>query len=315
MPPTGAGNPVGPGARTVIQPRPRTGGQTKPGRREPRRAAAVAGWAALAAMAVAQVVCSRAGHLEIFVTLIVVALAVASVSFTAVVWGWPRAVSAAAAGFALGMAAEWAGTRTGFPFGAYRYTGLLRPAAGTVPLVVPLAWAAMGLPGYAVGATLARSAAGRIAAGAVALTAWDLFLDPQMIRSGFWRWAHPGPYQGVPLSNFAAWLLVSAVLMTVFDVLLRTVPGPAVPDLAGPGHGAGPREPRQITKTCPGLLATYSVMAVMETVGFAAIFHHGRAIAVAGALGMGIPATLAWASPTRREGPPDPEPDGRTAAP
>ena len=238
MPPTGAGNPVGPGARTAIQPRPRTGGQTKPGRREPRRAAAVAGWAALAAMAVAQVVSSRAGHLEIFVTLIVVALAVASVSFTAVVWGWPRAGSAAAAAFALGMAAEWAGTRTGFPFGAYRYTGLLRPAAGTVPLVVPLAWAAMGLPGYAVGATLARSAAGRIAAGAVALTAWDLFLDPQMIRSGFWRWAHPGPYQGVPLSNFAGWLLVSAVLMAVFDVLLRTVPGPAVPDLARPGPGS-----------------------------------------------------------------------------
>ena len=75
--------------------------------------------------------------------------------------------------------------------------------------MVPLAWAAMGLPGYAVGATVARSRAGRIAVGAVALTAWDLFLDPQMIRNGFWRWAHPGPYQGVPLSNFAGWLLVS----------------------------------------------------------------------------------------------------------
>ena len=262
-------------------------------------------------MAVAQVVSSRSGHLEIFVTLIVVALAVASVSFTAAVWGWPRAISAAAAAFALGMAAEWAGTRTGFPFGAYRYTGLLRPAAGTVPLVVPLAWAGMGLPGYAVGATLARSRAGRIAAGAVALTAWDLFLDPQMIGNGFWRWAHPGPYHGVPLSNFAGWLLVSGAVMAVFDVLLGTVPRPSRP-LAGPGQGPGPREPRQITKTGPGLLATYSVMAVMETVGFAAIFHHGRAIAVAGGLGMGIPAALAWA---RREAPPDPEPDGRTAAP
>ena len=146
----------------------------------------------------------------------------ASVSFTAIGWGWPRALGAAAAAFALGLAAEWAGTRTGFPFGAYRYTGLLRPAAATVPLVVPLAWAAMGLPGYAVGATVARTRAGRIAVGAVALTAWDLFLDPQMIRNGFWRWAHPGPYQGVPLSNFAGWLLVSAALMAVFDGLLRS---------------------------------------------------------------------------------------------
>ena len=188
-------------------------------------------------MAVAQVVSSRAGHLEIFVTLIVVMLAAASVSFAAVLWGWPRAIGAAVAAFTLGMAAEWAGTRTGFPFGPYRYTGLLRPSAGTVPLVVPLAWAAMGLPGYAVGAALARSFAGRIAAGAVALTAWDLFLDPQMIRNGFWRWAHPGPYQGVPSSNFAGWLLVSAVLMAVFDVLLRTVPRSAWPGPRRPGPG------------------------------------------------------------------------------
>ena len=45
--------------------------------------------------------------------------------------------------------------------------------------MVPLAWAAMGLPSYAVGATLARTRASRIAVGAVALTAWDLFLDPR----------------------------------------------------------------------------------------------------------------------------------------
>ncbi len=267
--------------------------------------AAVAGWTALAAMAVAQVVSSRAGHLEIFVTLIVVLLAVASVSFTAVGWGWPRAAAAASAAFALGLAAEWAGTRTGFPFGAYRYTGLLRPAAGTVPLVVPLAWAAMGLPGYAAGAALARSRAGRIAAGAAALTAWDLFLDPQMISNGFWRWAHPGPYQGVPLSNFAGWLLVSAVLMAVFDGLLgasqqgasqhRAAVRPPAPHPSGPDRGARPPQPRQITDNHPGLLAAYTVMAVMEAVGFAVIFPHGRAVALAGALGMGIPAALAWA--------------------
>jgi uncharacterized membrane protein len=237
---------------------------------------------ALAAMAAAQVASARAGHLELFVSLIVLLLAVASVSFTAIGSGWPRALGAAAAAFALGLTAEWAGTRTGFPFGAYRYTGLLRPAAGTVPLVVPLAWAAMGLPAWAVGATVARSRAGRIAAGAVALTAWDLFLDPQMIRNGFWRWGHPGPYQGVPLSNFAGWLLVSAALMAVFDGVLRS-------------------RSSQLTPRHPGLLTTYTVMGVMETVGFAVIFHRGREVALAGALGMGIPAALAWARRARSQ--------------
>ncbi len=242
----------------------------------PHRGRARAGWVALAAMAVAQVASSKAGHLVFFVWLIVALLAAASVAFTAVRAGWRRAAAAAAAAFLLGLAAEWAGTRTGFPFGAYRYTGLLRPSIGTVPLTVPLAWSGMGLAGYAAGCAITRGRAGRIAAGAAALTAWDLFLDPQMLRNGFWQWAHPGPYQGVPLSNFAGWLLVSAILMAVLDGLLAPR-RPAVPSLY------------------PGLLAAYTVMAVMETVGFAAVFPHGRAIALAGALGMGIPAAAAWA--------------------
>src|ERR1039458_230132 len=139
--------------------------------------------------------------------------------------------------------------------------------------MVPLAWAAMGLPGYAVGATLARSRAGRIVTGAAALTAWDLFLDPQMIRNGFWQWAHTGPYQGVPLSNFAGWLLVAAVLMAVFDVILRPRPRGTGPHAADRNQGDGHPQPSQITDH-PGLLTTYTVMAVMETVGFAVIFHH-----------------------------------------
>ncbi len=114
-----------------------------------------------------------------------------------------------------------------------------------------------------------------------------------MIRNGFWRWAHTGPYQGVPLTNFAGWLLVSAVLMAVFDVLLAGAPRPRLPQ-AAPRLTAPQHQPGQITDR-PGLLATYTVMAVMEAVGFAAIFPHGRAVAVAGALGMGIPAALAWA--------------------
>jgi uncharacterized membrane protein len=259
------------------------------------------GWAALAAMAAAQVTSSRAGHLELFVWLIVALLAVAAAAFTAVTVGWPRAAAAAGAAFALGLVAEWAGTHTGVPFGAYRYTGLLRPALGSVPLAVPLAWAAMGLPGYAASAAIARGRAGRIAAGAAALTAWDLFLDPQMLRNGFWRWAHPGPYHGVPLTNFAGWLLVSAVLMAVFEAVLPN-PGLPNPGLPNPGlPGSGQPGGRGAPELHPGLLAAYTVMAVMETVGFAVIFPGGRGVALAGALGMGIPAALAWAR--RRPGP------------
>lgn len=231
----------------------------------------VAGWVALAFLAAAQVASADAGHLLLFVWLIVGLLAAAAICFTAARAGWPRSVAAGAAGFAIGLAAEWTGTRTGFPFGAYRYTALLRPALAGVPLVVPLAWAAMGLPAYAVGCAIGRRRAARIAAGTVALAAWDLFLDPQMLRDRFWLWAHPGPYQGVPWTNFGGWLLVSALLISVADVVL-----------------SGSAALRQ-------LVITYSAMAVLETVGFAVIFPHGRAVALAGAAGMGLPAALAWA--------------------
>jgi len=228
-------------------------------------------------MAVAQVASSRAGQVVLYITLIVALLALTSLCFTAAWAGWRRAGTAAAAGFTLGLLAEWAGTRTGFPFGGYRYTGLLHPSAATVPLVVPLAWAAMGLPSYRVGCGIGRGRAGRVLAGAVALTAWDLFLDPQMLQAGAWHWDHPGPYHGVPLTNFAGWLLVSVLLMVLFEAAL------------------GPKRRRRDR----GLLATYTVLGVMETVGFAAVFPDGRAVAVAGAVGMAVPAALAWAG-TRR---------------
>ena len=48
--------------------------------------------------------------------------------------------------------------------------------------------------------------------GGVALAAWDLFLDPQMVDAGHWTWAHPDPglplVPGVPLTNYAGWLVV-----------------------------------------------------------------------------------------------------------
>ncbi len=60
--------------------------------------------------------------------------------------------------------------------------------------------------------------------GAIGLTGWDLFLDPQMVAQGHWSWAYPVPalpgVPGVPLTNYAGWLLVSLVMIAVLDHLL-----------------------------------------------------------------------------------------------
>lgn len=135
--------------------------------------------------------------------------------------GRTAATGTAAAVVAGTLTAEMWGTRAGRLFGQYTYTDRLRPVVGAVPVLVPLAWYAVALPARAVAHRalgVRSSAARRIGLGALALTAWDLFLDPQMTSEGYWRWPDGGRYRDVPLHNFAGWLVVAAGVMTALEL-------------------------------------------------------------------------------------------------
>jgi putative membrane protein len=123
---------------------------------------------------------------------------------------------------AVGFTVESVGTRTGYPFGRYSYNGSLGPRLRDVPLVIPLAWTMMAWPGLAAARRLSNNRVGVAVVGGWALASWDLFLDPQMVRAGHWSWADATPgLQGIPLTNYAGWLLVSVLLMAILD---RIVP-------------------------------------------------------------------------------------------
>lgn len=178
-------------------------------------------------------------------------------------WGAPRAAAAFATVAAGTTVLEHVGTATGLPFGRYAYTGALRPIVKGVPAVVPVAWFAMAVPAREA----AHAALGersnrwrRIGLGAAYLTAWDLFLDPQMVGEGYWRWARHGRYRGIPVTNYLGWLVASAVVMAVLEVLLPARPGEAEPTLVG----------------------EYTWMSVMQTVGFARYFDDRLVAAVGG---------------------------------
>jgi uncharacterized membrane protein len=134
-----------------------------------------------------------------------------------------------------GLLVEAVGVRTGVPFGTYSYTGDLGPDLFGVPVVVPLAWTMMAWPALVVGRTLARRAPVALVGG-VALAAWDLFLDPQMVDARHWTWTHPQPalplVPGVPLTNYAGWLLVAVVMIGVLDRLLAPHIRPSGPAAA-----------------------------------------------------------------------------------
>ena len=101
-----------------------------------------------------------------------------------------------------GLAAEAVGVRTGWPFGRYHYTDKLGPGVGGVPFAVGVCWAMMAGPSWAVACRLSERRLARAALAAGAITAWDVALDPRMVREGWWVWDRRGRYEGIPATNF-----------------------------------------------------------------------------------------------------------------
>jgi uncharacterized membrane protein len=194
----------------------------------------------------------------------VVAGALRTAAIDAGTVGSVRSVARATMIGGVALGAELIGVRTARPFGPYAYTGALRPKLGGVPVLVPLAWYAVGLPAAATAdAALGprASAPGRIGLGAAALTAWDLFLDPQMTAEGYWAWTKPGRYRGIPAVNYVGWVGVGAAVMSVVELTRRDV----APSRA---HVDG-----------------YLALGVLETVAFAT-FWRDRTVATVGGFAM-----------------------------
>jgi putative membrane protein len=196
-------------------------------------------------------------------TVIVCGYFVISVIVAYRTWGRWRAVGAAATVVALTLTIEFIGSTTGFPFGDYDYTTLLQPQLGGVPVIVPLAWFGMGLAAREVAASLvgANQRVGRVLLGAAALTAWDAFLDPQMVTEGYWVWASDGAYRGSPLTNYAGWMASSVAVMVVLEWRLP---------------------PRCVQRAS---VAMYAFVAVMETIAFA-FFFDDLVVALVGGVAM-----------------------------
>jgi putative membrane protein len=124
-----------------------------------------------------------------------------------------------------GFAVEQLGVHTGFPFGDYTYSRSLGVRIGGVPLVIALAWPMMAWPAALVARRLATRLPARVLLGAWALATWDLFLDPQMVSAGHWRWRHPSPHlpgvSHIPLTNYAGWLGVALIMSLGLQLVLQ----------------------------------------------------------------------------------------------
>lgn len=140
-------------------------------------------------------------------------------------WGMARTAAVIVLVLPTAWLVEYVGSTTDYPFGAYHYTDKLQPQIGGVPALIPLAWLMMLPPAWAVAQriTRGRGKAAFVVVSALAFTAWDLFLDPQMAAWGLWTWEAPGAfhYFGIPWINFLGWLLASALITALALPLLR----------------------------------------------------------------------------------------------
>ncbi len=221
-----------------------------------------------------------------WMTRAIVALYLTTSTVDAVEQRGARGAAVVAAAGSIGFGAELLGVHTGKPFGPYDYSGQLGPKVAGVPLMAAAAWGLLARPSRVVGDLVAgRSGLAKVAAAAGALTAWDVFLDPRMVREDYWRWPGGGRYEGIPASNYLGWFATSAAIFAATQVI-----DPADEPLAPVTSSALPGERQGDTA-----LAIYAWTWVGELIANLLLWKRPK-VAAAGGVAMGllaVPALLA----------------------
>jgi uncharacterized membrane protein len=152
--------------------------------------------------------------------------------------GWRRTLGFAGCLWPVAWLAEFSSTRIGVPFGLYQYTGLTRGRElyiANVPLMDSLSFTFLAYASFCLArAVLAGRGTRRWVTAAmtgVFMMALDVVIDPLAVRGDRWflghlfTYAEPGIYFGVPLSNFAGWVIVGAVGAGLYLSFVSSVAG------------------------------------------------------------------------------------------
>jgi putative membrane protein len=187
-------------------------------------------------------------------------------------WGTVKTLGLGLTVLILSWIAEALGSHASFPFGAYSYTGVLQPQIFNVPLLVPLGWLIMLPPSWGVAQAIANQvkdgwqAPVFIGLSALAMTAWDLMIDPMMVTWGMWVWENPGAYFGIPWGNFLGWLLTAGLITAI----IRPADLPIAP-----------------------LLLVYTITWLLMTAGLG-LFWGMPGPALIGGMAMGVFSVVGW---------------------
>lgn len=131
--------------------------------------------------------------------------------------------------FVVSLAFESVGVLTGWVYGPYHYGNTLGVKVfGLVPVLIPIAWFMMVYTAYVVVELLGRRLVRRrgglwdlwmAVLAAMAMTAWDVVMDPIMVQHGHWIWEVQGAYFGIPAHNYVGWMLTTFTIYILFRLL------------------------------------------------------------------------------------------------
>jgi putative membrane protein len=156
--------------------------------------------------------------------------------------GVRTALTIFAVSFTVSLGSELLGTYTGLPFGVYGYTSLLGyKILDLVPFNIPTSWFFMLYASLAICGRLLQAKDDNVSRwwwalmAGVVLTAWDVSMDPAMVKTRHWIWSIPDlsgesalrqfigreMFYGMPLTNWLGWLLTGIL---VARLMLMIVP-------------------------------------------------------------------------------------------
>lgn len=159
--------------------------------------------------------------------------AIAGLAFLAWAIGTSRALIVFAVSFVISLSSELSGTSTGYPFGVYGYTQQLGYLiGGLVPFNIPTSWFYMLMSSLAICGRLLQAKDDNISkwwwsfVAALVLTAWDVSMDPAMVKTAHWLWHVPDLsdrsafvqfigtpfFFGMPLTNWLGWILTGTIV-------------------------------------------------------------------------------------------------------
>ncbi len=121
--------------------------------------------------------------------------------------GFARAASAilAISVFILGFEALL--IKVGLPYGKFTISDVLGyKIFGLAPYTLALAYPPLVLAAYWLASNV-KNRLGQIVLIAVFLQVAHLVLDPATTKMRVWNWEAPGPFYGVPIASFVAWLV------------------------------------------------------------------------------------------------------------